>query len=348
MWALWVGLLMLTSSVVTGLPIMTSWTATRFLIQHLLTLGALAAFEYFYLLSVYRGRRRPALTKWLRGIMYGFGAVMVLACVLSVVFEHPDFAALDYRAFPLARVMVLAFTAATGTSLLSLAWLSWRWSRIADRTWVRRSLVTFTIGTIIGLSYAVHHFVFTILFTSGITPPYPQVYEVPLIVLGVFVLLVGLSMPAWGPAVSAVRRWVRHARSYRKLGPVHAAFAESRPEIRLGRNGPMWDMEFALYRRVIEIWDGRSRLCAYLDPDLARTAIEAGKARGLAGAQLAAAVEADLWRDALRASAKHGTPRAREIPDEPETGDNLADAVRFLELIASAWRRPPLVEMSAK
>jgi len=341
MWAMWSGLLMLIFCVAVGLPL---WprSSVGFIVQHVLILGCLAAFELFYLLSIYGGRRRPASTTWFRGVMYGLAAVMVFAWVLTTAIEHPDWADLDYRRYLIARVMVLAYTAGTATSLLSLVRLSWRWSRIADRVWLHRSLVALTISTSLGLAYTVHHFIFTLLYTSGITPPYPQRFEVPLIVAGVLIALIGLSMPAWGPGVTATRRWFQHRAAYRRLEPLWAAFIEVRPEIRLPERGPAWDVEFALYRRVIEIWDGRSRLRGYLDPQLAEAAIAAGKARSLSGDELVAAVEADLWRDALRRCAEIGPQHNDEIPGEPETGDNLADAVRFLELIATAWRHPPL------
>lgn len=66
MWAMWSGLLMLTLCVAVGLPL---WprSSVGFIVQHVLILGCLAAFELFYLLSIYGGRRRPTSTIWFRG-----------------------------------------------------------------------------------------------------------------------------------------------------------------------------------------------------------------------------------------------------------------------------------------
>ncbi|MEV4056199.1 MAB_1171c family putative transporter [Amycolatopsis sp. NPDC049688] len=340
MWAMWSGLLLLTAAVAAG--IFLTFSASRFLIQHLCTLGSLIAFEWFYLLSIYGQRKRPTEIAWYQAAMLLFSAGMVAAWATSLAVESPDYRDLDYHAYPLALVMVLCYTAAVGASSLTLSRLSWKWSRIADRTWVRRGLVAMTVGTSLGLFYTVHHLVFTLLFTFGITPPYPQGLEVPVIAVGILFWLVGLSMPALGPRATSIRLFFTYRRSYRELEPLWEAFTTALPSITLNTRPPAWDSEFALYRRAIEIMDGRSRLRGYLDEDVARAAEQAAKARGLAGAELLAAVEAALWRDALAAHAAQSREPSTKIVQEPATGNNLAAIVEFLRLVAQEWQRPSL------
>ncbi|EOD69621.1 MAB_1171c family putative transporter [Amycolatopsis vancoresmycina] len=338
MWAMWSGLLLLTVAVAAGIVL--PFSASRFLVQHLSTLGSLVAFEWFYLLSIYGQRKRPAEIAWYQAAMLLFTAGMVAAWAASLAVESPDYRELDYHAYPFARVMVLCYTAAVGASALTLSRLSWKWSRIADRTWLRRGLVAMSLGTSLGLVYTVHHLGFTVLITFGITPPYPQGLEVPVIALGVLLWLVGLSMPALGPRATSLRLFFAHRRSYRELEPLWEAFTTALPSITLNTRPPAWDSEFALYRRAIEIMDGRSRLRGYLDEDVARAAEQAAKARGLAGAELLAAVEAALWRDALAAHAAQSREPSTKIVQEPATGNNLAAIVEFLRLVAQEWQRP--------
>ncbi|RSN38590.1 hypothetical protein DMC64_41725 [Amycolatopsis sp. WAC 04197] len=342
MWAMWSGLLMLTLAVAVGIKSFWPNSPATFIIQHLFILGCLAAFEWFYLLTIYGTRARPAEIRWYQLAMYLFTAGMVVSWGLSVIYETPDYNDFDYTAYPYVLTMVLSYTAAMAASLLTLCRLSWKWSRIADRVWLRRSLVTLTISTGLGLIYTVHHGMFTLLSAIGHTPPYPQGYEVPVIAVGVLAALVGLSMPAWGPRVTALRLLIQYRRSYRELQPLWEAFTAAMPMIALESRPPRWDAEFALYRRAIEIMDGRSRLRGYLNPELAKAAEEAGRARGLTDAKLTAAVEAELWRDALAAHEADSQPSEKLI-EEPPTGNNLAAMVEFLRLVAAAWQRPPLI-----
>ncbi|WP_372672685.1 MAB_1171c family putative transporter [Amycolatopsis kentuckyensis] len=343
MWAMWSGLLLLTLCVAVGMKAIWTLSAPQFLVQHLLILGSLEAFTWFYLLSIYGSRERPAEIRWYQAAMYLLAAGMVVTWGLSVAFENPDYLDLDYAAFPLIRASVLCYTAATGVLLLTLSRLSWKWSRIADRVWLRRSLVTLTISTGLGLLYTAHHLAYTLLEAIGITPPYPQGLEVPVIAGGVLAALIGLSMPVWGPRVTALRMLVEYRRSYRELEPLWQAFTAAQPAIALEARPPKWDSEFALYRRAIEIMDGRSRLRAWLDPEVAQAAEQAAQARGLEGAELVAAVEAEVWRHAIAAHAAQAPEPSEKVLTEPATGNNLAAMVQFLRLVAAAWQRPPLI-----
>jgi hypothetical protein len=348
MWALWSGLLILTLAIITGIPSIWPATAANYLVQHILILGCLAAFEWFYLLSIYGERKRPAEIVWYQAAMAAFTGCMIFAWCLSVASENVNWSKIDYAHLPAIRAAVLCYTAAAAMSLLTLARLSWKWSRIADRTWVRRSLVAMSLGTTIGVIYTLHHLVYTLLATVGAAPPYRgAALEIPLIAVGLLCWLTGVTMPVWGPRITAVRLIVQHRRSYRELQPLWEAFTTALPAIALETQPPAWDAEFALYRRAIEIMDGRSRLRGYLNPDLAQAAEQAARERGLDGPELAAAVEAELWRDAIAAHTTQSRQPSTEAVEEPATGNNLAAMVAFLRLVAAAWQQPPLVKDAA-
>jgi hypothetical protein len=82
-------------------------------------------------------------------------------------------------------------------------------------------------------------------------------------------VVAGATVTRWGEALAAPLRWYRAYRTYAALGPLWKALHAQIPEIALaerpGRFGAALpsDLAFALYRRVIEIHDGRLALRPY-------------------------------------------------------------------------------------
>ncbi|WBO68679.1 MAB_1171c family putative transporter [Streptomyces camelliae] len=79
------------------------------------------------------------------------------------------------------------------------------------------------------------------------------------------------TVTLWSTRLAAPLRWLRAYRSYRDLEPLWAALHAQFPEIALplaepGGRLPLWQAEFALYRRIIEIRDGQLALRPYADP----------------------------------------------------------------------------------
>ncbi|MFJ2954541.1 MAB_1171c family putative transporter [Streptomyces sp. NPDC087270] len=99
----------------------------------------------------------------------------------------------------------------------------------------------------------------------------------------------GATATTWRRVLAAPVRLVRAARAYRALEPLWSALYEAHPGIALRpskagrrRTGKpaLRDMQFALYRRVIEIHDGRLSLRPYYPADVRAWLAE----RGAAGA----------------------------------------------------------------
>lgn len=96
--------------------------------------------------------------------------------------------------------------------------------------------------------------------------------------LAVAVLAVsGATATVWGRVLTAPRRMVRAFRSYRALEPLWSALHEAHPAIALAPSGTqdgrpgrpsLRQVEFELYRRVIEIHDGRLSLRPYCPADV--------------------------------------------------------------------------------
>jgi hypothetical protein len=91
-------------------------------------------------------------------------------------------------------------------------------------------------------------------------------------------VVAGTTVAKWGGAAAAAARWLRTYRTYARLGPLWEALHTELPQIALadrprglGAARPS-GTDFALYRRVIEIDDGRLALRPYAPPPAAAAA----------------------------------------------------------------------------
>ncbi|MFI1797374.1 MAB_1171c family putative transporter [Streptomyces sp. NPDC020379] len=107
-------------------------------------------------------------------------------------------------------------------------------------------------------------------WTCGwLTTPTPtrRTFSVVAPVVGVLLIVAGLTLPAlaWPVSQPARKRW--EARSYKALGPLWNELVEVSPDIVLTSTGTgegaEADSDFMLHRRVIEINDGILTLRAY-------------------------------------------------------------------------------------
>jgi len=104
--------------------------------------------------------------------------------------------------------------------------------------------------------------------------------------------LIGATLTAWGERITAPLRWIRALRALRRIDPLWRALRAAMPQIALhtGRGRPLPGVEFALYRRVIEIRDAQLALRSYAHPDAARWAGPTADPATVEAALLAAAL----------------------------------------------------------
>ena len=89
-------------------------------------------------------------------------------------------------------------------------------------------------------------------------------------------------------------------RLLRRLGPLHEALVKAVPEVaRQGVCSTRRGAAFRLYQWVIDMREAILALGPYRDPRIVRSAIDAGRAAGLAGDELAASVEAEVLGAAI-------------------------------------------------
>lgn len=156
-------------------------------------------------------------------------------------------------------------------------------------------------------------------------------------------VVVGSTLPATGPLVRSWVSWFTAYRAHRQLYPLWADLVAVTPGIALDPAGSRlgdalrWrDLDVRVYRRVIEIRDGRLALRPYLDAAVGEQALSA--AAGATPREAAAASEASMLLAAVASAGEHQVPAVLADGRGP-VGENLADELGWLTLVAGHYRR---------
>ncbi|MEU1312681.1 MAB_1171c family putative transporter [Streptomyces cinnamoneus] len=254
---------------------------------------------------------------------------------------------------PVVATYLLLYVSAFGSGMIEIIRLCLRYGRVAGRQWLRRGLHTTAIGASACLVYCLNRLLALITVQCGLDPLEWELLTPITNGTGIFFLVAGLTMPSWGPRVSDGRRLARNFITYQRLYPLWRALSTAIPSItlnpepanRLARLLP-GDINFRLYRRVIEIQDGLLALRPYMDPDVIATARQSGHEAGLSGDGLRARVQAVALAAALRAQRDdRQQPDGKPAPLGPDTTeDGYAGEVAWLLRVARAYTALPSAE----
>jgi hypothetical protein len=136
--------------------------------------------------------------------------------------------------------------------------------------------------------------------------------------------------------------WFKARRSLRRLEPLRCALLSAVPQ---AARAPGYTALPGVTRRlcqaVVEIRDAALALRAFRDPEVGAAASDAGRAAGLAGRDLAAAVEAAVLADAIRAchaGEESGAKPGSQAIDPPLLTADLACEVDWLIHLSRAFR----------
>ncbi|WSQ12955.1 hypothetical protein OG604_37225 [Streptomyces sp. NBC_01231] len=134
--------------------------------------------------------------------------------------------------------------------------------------------------------------------------------------------LIGWLVPTVSDQAQSVRYRIKQYRSYHGLRPLWLAFYSEAPEIELpiDRVAPAQRRRFRgigikLYRRAVEIRDGRFVIRQHLDAGVRETSEAHHRARGLHGQELSAAVTADQILAGIAARAEGTRPAPEQLTD---------------------------------
>jgi hypothetical protein len=248
----------------------------------------------------------------------------------------------------------LIFLGFLGLALVDVVRLAWRWARLTDRAILGLGLRMTAAGGLVGLVYVGYDLLFLAashLERADLLGDQPLITQI-LISASVALIVLGSTMPAWGPRVGLPRllRWTNRYRAHRRLYPLWRRLCQAVPEVALVPTPPpwrdalnVWNLDFGLHRRVIEIRDARLLLRPYLDPRVAGAAEDLGRRQGLPDEDLRAVVEAASLAAAVRAKTQGhpASPETRPVP--PPGGADLESETGWLAKVAAAYAHSPLV-----
>lgn len=220
---------------------------------------------------------------------------------------------------------------------------SLRYAKVAHRPWLRQGMWTLALGATLILVYCIVRCVQIVGgATGGNMAPWNPVQWTAGDV-GSLLELLGWTAPRWGPWLSALRQWPRKVYYYHRLRPLWVALYEGVPEIVL-HPPPSWladlmwpgDIDYRLYRRLIEILDGQLALRPYFDPAVAEAAVRQVTNSEVTDDQtdatvLAIQLHAALWAKADNAQRSGDTARVNDLADD------LADETRKFVIVADAF-----------
>lgn len=295
---------------------------------------------------------------WL--LVASLGTMAILFGLAPVGEATPDFW-VRYAHVPLVLEYRLIFLAYLGVGLINLIRLGLRYARLTGRPAVALGVGLCVVGGVIGLTYVGHEAMYVIIRRLGFAYPFDRVVD-PSMLRNVLIaaslgpFLVGVTIPAWGehPAVRSLDRWIGRHQTYRRLYPLWRDLVRASPEIALvPPPTPMLDalawrvLRLRLYRRVIEIWDGRLTLLPYIDAHVVVTAQQVSRAAGVSPEDEPFVVEACSLAAGMRAKAS-GLPAAEPamlpLDQHPGTGkEDLDHDADILRRVAEHYRSSPVV-----
>jgi hypothetical protein len=286
-----------------------------------------------------------------RLLLFSLAAMIMIALVLpadndtaranlAAFAENPE---LLYGRTPYVAESIMVCLGMIGYTSADMVWHFLRYARLVDRHWLRRGLRLMAISSMFALAYSLITLASVVALRLDLAI-HDRTRPIAALLANstVLVFIAGSTMPAWGPKLQRLR-------AYRQLRPLWRALCQATPEVvfdapnprRLGR----WripDLDFRLYRRIIEIRDSRLALRPYLDQDATAAARRLAQAAGLHGDALRAVVEASVLADAIYAKADGRPAQAHPMDDTPG-GMDLAGELAWLTEVAKAFAGSPIV-----
>lgn len=273
------------------------------------------------------------------GLVLLAALLIMTVCFLRIPFAREDAELVtSYPAVPAFLGYRLAFLAYLGGALVNVARLTWRYAREARLPLLRLGLRLVAGGALVGLLYVAHEAFWVLAARLGV-PLLPASALVSRLLMAgaIGVMLLGSTLPSWGPRVGldTLWRWLAAYRSLVRLYPLWRDLCLALPDIALVPPSTplvdrldLRDVPFRLCRRVVEIRDGLLAL---------RPVIMSTSAADMGGPALAVpeavAMLAGLWQH----ETSPAVPAA--VSYFPREADLDAD-VAALEQLACWYQRP--------
>ncbi len=274
---------------------------------------------------------------------------MVALFAYTLTYDQPVLLTVEYARDPVVTAYLLIFMLVGFFAYCTdITRLCWRFARICGRPWLRRGLRLTAVGAAFALLYSTNKIIYLIAYWSGYQPAGERQIAAVLVTIAALLMMVVLTMPAWGPIFTITRRWDDY-RSYRQLEPLWRDLVAALPELELDPSlrrplSAARDIDYALTRRVAEIRDGRLALRPYTDVKVTELAERFAGQAGLTADERRANVEAAHLACALRrhrAGLMAAVPQPADELHRPEGG--YAGEIGWLAQVTTAYTRSPVV-----
>ncbi|GAA2348427.1 MAB_1171c family putative transporter [Dactylosporangium salmoneum] len=281
-------------------------------------------------------RRARWRIAWVLGVLI---AMTVLFTAAGRQGEHPTDAAATYARDPVYAAYLGCYIAMVSLGFTDIVRLCLPYARAAGRVWLSRGLRLTATGAGLGLLYCA---VRAATLVEGLLGTDPERLEalVPIFAaLGAMLVIVGLTLPSFGPRLSRIAAWHVQRRAYRQMYPLWEAITVTVPEVVLDPSaspdrGILRHVDRRLRRRVVEIGDGIRQLRHHMSDTVATTADPRARTGrpGDAAVRAAQILAACLAYEAER-RARLDTPVADGTADGAQRADEQQRRARW-----DAWR----------
>lgn len=275
-----------------------------------------------------------------------------------------------YYGDPFHAPFMYAYLAYLGWSMAQVVILAPRYARIAQRPLLRLGLRLITVGASFGLGYVAAKL---LAVAAGALWPGSALISDAVVVASfttsILLILIGSTIPSWGPRVGLDRLWGWAAalRDCYRLRPLWTAIHEVVPEIALlpAPRGPrgvgafVRDASLRRVRMTVEILDGYASLRPWMSGRVFAQARRLAHEAGLVGDRRTATAEAAVIAAALAVRGR-GRPAPGDaddvpmLPAGPPTADQVDGShagavaqVSWLIQVARAYRSPAVAAVLA-
>ncbi|MEV6599193.1 MAB_1171c family putative transporter [Actinoplanes sp. NPDC051346] len=208
-----------------------------------------------------RARRRARVY-----LVLGLTVVAAMSALILVAPIHERYTIHFWKTHAGATAMLAyltIFLSALSVALVAIAYRAWRFAALTRQLpWLHRGLRITALGAVLSFGYCACRGGFLLLLAVDIRVDPLVDIAMPFATAGQIVFFTGLTMPSWGP-----RTGIDQLAAYRALEPLWSALHRAFPEIALHSpadgESTLGGVDYRLYRRMVEIWDGQLALRPY-------------------------------------------------------------------------------------
>jgi Family of unknown function (DUF6545) len=294
-------------------------------------------------------RARQLARRWIAAYATVIAVLIVLFALGDAPVEHRVDFDTAYARTPITAAFTVLYLVAYGWGATVMVAMTWRWSKVATRPWLRPGLRVLALGSAFGVAFTLAKLtaVFARMiadedldFLSSKTAP-------GLSALAVVLFAIGFALPASGERITRMQSRLRRWRDYRALYPLWTDLSAVTPGPATTIKLPRFDLEVRATARTSMIRDGQIALRPHINPAVTEKALASATRAGLEGIKCDAVVVATQIAAALHAKQQGVTFHADGDDFADHGGSDLASELQWLAEVSRAYARSPLVRAGA-